>query len=237
MTTPNENTPPPVTPAPAPAPAATPAPAPAPAVPSSGSGGGGRDPLERIQYLEQQNAQLISQRDEYKGKIRESENTDFQAELSAKDEQLKEKTDAEARLLGRLKERNRVDARGQFVEAILARVPEGQRADVDLRLAGLQQKGELSIPDEIPDDATPADIRKLATDAAAEALTTLVDSYPGWFAGGSTGVGTPRGPGGGPMPEDWMALDEETRRNMSDEDFEKHYGSKRTQKKRKTLLG
>lgn len=246
MSNPNGNTPAPGAPAPAtpPAPAAapspTPAPNPAPAVPSSGGGGAGRDPNERIRYLEEENRRLYAERDGDKAKNRSLSDDRFkelEGEKTALQKQLEERTAAEAKVLGELQERTRMDVRRQYVEAILARVPEGKREDVDLRLAGLEQKGELTIPVEFPENATPADLQKLATESAEEALTKLVDRYPGWFAGGPAGVGTPAGPGGGPMPEDWMALPEEVQRNMSDEDFAKHYGSKRPKKKRRTLLG
>lgn len=242
MTIPNGNNPP--TPNPTPAAGGAPAPAPAsppaPAVPSSGGGGGGNDPAARLKYLEEENARLIAQRDEYKGKFRasgEDRVKELEGERDALKTQLDERTAAEAKALDELKERNRMDVRRQFVDAILARVPEGQREDVDLRLSGLEQKGELAIPSELPENATAADLRKLATDSATEALTKLVDRYPGWFAGGPSGVGAPAGPGTGPMPENWNDLPEEVQRNMSDEDFAKHYGSKRTKQKRKTLMG
>ena len=238
MTTSNSNAPAPGTPAPSTpaaggAPAPSSAPAPAPSAPASSGGGGGSDAA----YWKAEAEKARGDRDKLKSKLRERGEAEDQAARAAMEEELAQKTKVEADLLGKLQERNRADARGHFVDAILARVPEGQREDVELRLAGLEQKGELSIPGDYPDDVTPADLRKLATEAAGAELTTLVDRYPGWFAGGSTGVGTPAGPGGGPMPKDWMALSPEEQRNMSDEDFAKHYGSQRTTKKRRTLMG
>lgn len=224
MTTSNTNAPTQGAPAPAPAPAPSASPQ-APAAPAQSSGGGGGS--DAAEYWKAQAQKAFEERDQFKGKVREYEERDgkdLASELEAVKQELAAKTEAEAQAQQQLQERDRMEVRRQFVDAILSRVPEGRRDEVRLMLSGLEKEGQLSIPDEDP------------TKAAEAAVTKLADSYPGWFSGGSSGPGTQAGPRGAYPPE-WNQLTPEQKASISEEDFFKLYGGGRARQGRKTFLG
>jgi hypothetical protein len=97
--------------------------------------------------------------------------------------------------------------------------------DVRSSRAGLEQSGEISFPDENPEEA-------------AEAVTQkLKDDYPQFFTGDGGPLGRPAGPSG-ELPEDFNDLTPEQQRNLSDEDFHKHYGAGRKRRKTgRTIFG
>ncbi len=199
----------------------------APAAPGQSPGGGGGS-SDNVEWLRAELRKATTQRDEWKGKVREqelAEAQDLQGQVEALQQQLSEKAKAETAALEQLQERDRLDRRRQFVDAILSRVPDGKREDFRLMLAGLEQNGDVVIPDENP------------TEAAAAELEKLADRYPGWFSGGSGSVGSPAGPGGGPLPAEWSALTPEQKEALSDEDFSKRYGNQRKKTGRKTMMG
>ena len=217
LATPNAN------PAPPPAPA-PPKPEPAPA---TGSGSG-----DRMQYLEAEVRKLVAERDEFKAKARGLEDSnaakaleELQSQNEALQAQLEEKAAAEAKAAEELKERDRLERRRQFVDTVLSRVSDEKRGDFELMLAGLEQKGEVVIPDEEP------------VKGAEEAITKLADRYPGYFDAGGGGPTTPAGPGGGPLPDDFMALSPEQQQAMSQEEFEQNYGAKSGKRRRTGLFG
>lgn len=107
------------------------------------------------------------------------------------------------------------ERRREIVDAILSAANPQVREDLRLMLAGFNESGEIDL---------------YAEDAKAEgkrALEKLRKRLPAYFAPSDAGNGaSPRGPGRDYSDVDWMQLTPQEQREVSPEDFKKHFAGR-----------
>lgn len=110
---------------------------------------------------------------------------------------------------------SRNERRREIVDAILSAANPQVREELGLMLDGLHNRGELDL---------------YAEDAKAEgkkALDKLRKRLPSYFTPDGAGNGAhPSGPGRDYSGVDWMQLSAEEQRNVSQEDFRKHFAGR-----------
>jgi hypothetical protein len=194
------------------------------------SASGPRPPkdADEASFWKNEALQAFRARDEKAAKLREyqsREDKDLAAELAAAKERLAALESSEEEARTQLQEHRRTEVRRRFVDAISTGVPPGMKKMFSLLVAGLEQSGEIGFPDENPEEAAEAVAQKLK------------DDYPQFFTGDGGPLGRPAGPSG-ELPEDFNDLTPEQQRNLSDEDFHKHYGAGRKRRKTgRTIFG
>lgn len=128
-------------------------------------------------------------------------------------------------LSDQLEQRSRQDRRREVVDTILDGAHPQRKEELRLMLAGLHESGDVDL---------------YAEDAKAEgrkALDKLRKRLPSYFTPSGTATGaTQSGPGRDFSNVDWMQLTPEEQRNVSPEDFRKHFAGRGTRTRGSSAL-